>query len=636
LSVLALVASLGLPSTANAQTTGAVTVVVDATAPGAALERVWAYHGYDEINYTTTAEGRELLATLARAHTAAVHVRSHFLFNTGDGSPALKWGSTNLYSEDPSGNPIYSYALADAIMDATVGAGAFPFVELGFMPEALSTNPVPYRNSDTYLLDGGCFYPPRDYEKWGALVRTWAAHVQQRYPGAEATWQWELWNEPDIGYWEGTFEDYARLYDYTEAALHAVLPNASLGGPAVAGAASYYLPQFLEHCATGTNAVSGKLGTRLDMVSFHAKGGAGIADGHVQLDLGNQLRQHRTGFEAVARSGALASTPIVISEADPDGCAACPASEHPADAYRNSPAYGAYEVAMMKRSLELATEVGVELRGVLTWAFTFPDTPYFAGYRVLSTRGIHLPVLNAFKLLGGLSGARLPATSSGARPLADILANGVRLDPDIDALASVDGDRVQILVWNYHDDLVDAGAASVTLKVSLPPAFGAHATLTHARVDETHGDAYSVWVGQGSPAAPSASELAALEQAMAPALLEQGHVVDVADGGLTLSFELPRFGISLLTLVPAQASPKEQPPAGAGCSCRVRPRSSTASFSSVALLLAVALLRRARNRAAQRSPPRCLLFDRVVLRRELRPSAVRRPRSNADCTPGRP
>ena len=81
---------------------------------------------------------------------------------------------------------------------------------------------------------------------------------------------------------------------------------------------------------------------------------------------------------------------------------------------------------MMKRSLELAAEVGVNLRGVLTWAFTFPDSPYFAGYRALTTNGIHLPVLNAFKLLGSLSGDRLPVTSSGARPLDDILANGVR------------------------------------------------------------------------------------------------------------------------------------------------------------------------------------------------------------------
>src|SRR5688572_28355032 len=116
---------------------------------------------------------------------------------------------------------------------------------------------------------------------------------------------------------------------------------------------------------------------------------------------------------------------------------------------------------MMKRSLDLAVETDVDLRGILTWAFTFPGTPYFAGYRVLSTNGIHLPVLNAFKLLGSMTGQRLPVASSGAIPLDDLLASGVRGQPDIDALAAVDGERIQILVWNYHDDLVAAGAAPV-------------------------------------------------------------------------------------------------------------------------------------------------------------------------------
>jgi xylan 1,4-beta-xylosidase len=585
--------SVGVRSIASAQTPAAVAIHVDGTAVGAPLEPVWAFYGYDEANYTTTPDGEALLRTLAAAHTAKVHVRKHFLFNTGDGTPALKWGSTNLYTEDPGGNPVYDYTLIDQIMDATVGAGTFPLVEIGFMPQALSRRPNPYENSNTYALDGGCFYPPLDYDKWARLVTSWATHVKDRYPGAEASWQWELWNEPDIGYWRGSFEEYARLYDYTEAALHAVFPNASLGAPAVAIPDGSFLPQFLEHCATGTNAVTGQTGTRLDMVSFHAKGGVIINNGHVQMDLGNQLRLHRSGFEAVAASAVFARTPVVISEADPDGCAACPVSTAPQHAYRNSPAYGAYEVAMMKRSLDLADEVGVNLRGVLTWAFTFPDSPYFAGYRALTTNGIHLPVLNAFKLLGSLSGDRLPVTSSGARPLADMIANGVRQEPDVDALAAIDGDRIQILVWHYHDDLVDAQPAHVTLDVAVPPALGASVSVTHTRVDDTHGDAYRVWVSQGSPATPSAMQLAALREAMEPAVLEPGHVAPVTGGAVSLSFDLPRFGISLLTLEPGNKSEREaSPQTNAGCSylTAAPPRTSL-----LPLAFAVALIHRRRS-----------------------------------------
>jgi len=59
--------SAGLLGRAQAQT---VSVSVDATAVGTPLERVWPYHGYDEVNYSTTPEGEALLKALATAHTA--------------------------------------------------------------------------------------------------------------------------------------------------------------------------------------------------------------------------------------------------------------------------------------------------------------------------------------------------------------------------------------------------------------------------------------------------------------------------------------------------------------------------------------------------------------------------------------
>ena len=612
LCVSACVAGLGHASGAGAQA-GAVTVDVEASAPGSPLERVWSYYGYDEANYTTTREGEDLLRTLAAANSAPVYVRTHFLFNSGDGTPGLKWGSTNLYTEDETGSPVYDYTLIDRIMDTLTDAGTLPFVELGFMPQALSVRPEPYENSTPYTLDGGSFYPPRDYGKWAGLVSAWATHVKARYPRAGSDWRWELWNEPDIPYWHGTFEEYARLFDHTEAALHAVFPEAKLGGPAVASPDRAFFGQFLEHCASGVNAVTGATGTRLDLVSFHAKGGVTITDDHVQMDLGNQLRLHRSGFDAVAKSAAFARTPVVISEADPDGCAACSVLQRRENAYRNSPAYGAYEVAMMKRSLDLAAEAGVDLRGILTWAFTFPGTPYFAGYRALSTNGIHLPVLNAFKLLGRLKGARLPLTSSGALPLSTLLADGVRGEPDIDGLAARDGSEVQVLVWNYHDDLRPAEPSRVTVRIVVPPEFGPRVAVTHARVDETHGDAFSVWTAQGMPATPTDEQLGELRRAMEPALLERDLPVQVENGGVTLAFELPRFGISLLTLAPAGDNGARAPQTSdAGCSCRV-PATAPASPGAPALLsmlLALGLRRSARG-AGFRSKARVMFETRL-------------------------
>ncbi|HWP06317.1 MAG TPA: hypothetical protein VNN72_11265 [Polyangiaceae bacterium] len=587
---LGLAGFLALARPLRAEANAPVSISVDATARGAPLERVWSFHGYDEINYTTVPEGRALLGTLAALHTAPTYVRSHFLFNTGDGSPAQKWGSTNVYTEDAAGNPVYDFTFTDAIFDTLSAAPAFPFVELGFMPEALSTHPTPYRNTATRSLDGGCFYPPTDYGKWAGLIREWAGHAARRYPDVADRWLWELWNEPDFAYFQGTADEFEKLYDYTEAALHDVMPGAPLGGPAVALAESPLFQQFLEHCASGTNAVSGGTGTRLDLVTFHAKGGVAQTDGHIQLDLGRQLDLHRTGFETVAAFPEFKGKPIYITEADPDGCAACLPSTFPEDAYRTSPAYGAYEVAMMKRSLELSDALGVDLRGVLTWAFTFPGTPYFAGYRVLATNGIGLPVLGAFKLLGRLSGARVPVASSGALPLDDVLASGVRLEPDIDGMAALDGNALRVLVWNYHDFIVPVAAAPVHLTVKVPPSFGASVNVSHLRVDERHGDAYTVWVSQGMPDNPSADELLALTQAMEPSPLVPETTLPVALGSVTMDFDLPRFGISLITLSATARSNAGTDETPQGCACRSGARGSNEGSSVGFFGMACALL----------------------------------------------
>jgi hypothetical protein len=118
-------------------------------------------------------------------------------------------------------------------------------------------------------------------------------------------------------------------------------------------------------------------------------------------------------------------------------------------------------------------------------------------------------------------------------------------------MATRNGQNIQILVWNYHDDLVTVPASPVHLSVRLPAAFGGSAVMTHVRADDTHGDAYTVWVGQGSPAAPNATQIAAMQAAMQPVALASSQSVSVTGGMAAVDFDLPRFGISLVTLSPA-------------------------------------------------------------------------------------
>jgi len=416
------------------------------------------------------------------------------------------------------------------------------------MPQALSIRPEPYKSSDPFRMKGyGVYYPPKDYDKWADLIRKWVHHSNQRYQSVEKTWLWELWNEPNIRYWQGTFEEYCKLFDYTESALHEILPKAIFGGPHTAGAPSF-LRRFLEHCQRGKNYVTGRQGTRLDYVSFHSKGRTRYIDGHPQMDLGQNLRTNRQGFAIIAEFPKYKNTPIIIGECDPEGAAALSSRVHPANGYRNGSAYAAYEVALMKHTLGLADRQGVNLQGVLTWAFMFDGKDYFEGFRTLSTNGIHKPVLHAFKMLGMLQGRRIPVTSSSALGLERILKKGIRDEPDIDGLAVTTKESVQTLLWNYHDDMVKAAPASIELTINAPREGLRRARITHYRVDDNHSNAYTQWLELNSPQNLTSETLARLQAAGELELLEPVRFCDVRNGKVSLNFSLPRYGVSLIEI----------------------------------------------------------------------------------------
>src|SRR5207302_9146423 len=127
----------------------------------------------------------------------------------------------------------------------------------------------------------------------------------------------------------------------------------------------------------------------------------------VQMGIANQLRNIDSAFTQIASFPELLSRPIVIGESDPDGCAAC---QGPQLDYRNGTLYASYTAAAFARKHNLAARHGVNLEGALTWAFEFEGQPYFAGFRVLATNGIDLPVLNVFRMFGKMSGERLTVT----------------------------------------------------------------------------------------------------------------------------------------------------------------------------------------------------------------------------------
>src|ERR1044071_7024165 len=123
-----------------------VNITVDAARAGSEAKPIWRFFGADEPNYATMKDGRTTLATLGSLVPGNVYFRTHNLLTSGDATPALKWGSTNTYTEDAAGNPIYNWTIVDSIFDTYIQRGMKPLAQIGFMPEALSSKPQPYRH----------------------------------------------------------------------------------------------------------------------------------------------------------------------------------------------------------------------------------------------------------------------------------------------------------------------------------------------------------------------------------------------------------------------------------------------------------------------------------------------------------
>ena len=550
--LIIVLAALVIAPVAGAAETFPVRVDVRTDQPAGRLKPIWRFFGADEPNYAYMKDGRKLLERLGHLRERdpkTVYFRAHNLLTSGDGTPSLKWGSTNVYTEDAAGKPVYDFTIVDRIFDTYLAGGVRPFVQLGFMPQALSTHPEPYRHEWRPGLPykeimTGWAYPPKDYDKWRDLCFELTKHCIERYGRAEVEqWYFEVWNEANGAYWQGTPQDWYKLNDYAIDGVRRALPNARVGGPHAAGSGGKFTRDFLEHALRGTNYATGKTGTPTDFIAFHAKGNPSFVDGHVRMGIADHLRTIDDGFKIVASFPEMRDKPIVIGESDPEGCAAC---QGPHLRYRSGTMYSSYTAASFARKPMLAEKHGVNLEGALTWAFEFEDQPYFAGFRVLASNDIDLPVMNVFRMFSMMGGTRLSTKSSAEVTLDAMLKDGVRGDADVSAIASRDeaDGSIQVLLWHYHDDDVAGPAAEVALRLTgVKPET---TRVTQYRIDEAHSNAYALWRRMGSPPAPNREQYDQLKRAGQLAKVEEPTELHAADGAASIRVTLPRQAVALL------------------------------------------------------------------------------------------
>lgn len=204
--------------------------------------------GAGRANEGLRADWQQQLAILKK-DCGFKYIRMHGLFTDDMG----------VYREDRQGNPEYNYQYTDVLFDYLLSIGIKPFVELGFMPWALSSG------GQTIFWWRGNVTAPKDYNKWEAFIRNFTEHLTQRYGENEVkTWYFEVWNEPNLkgGFWTGTQDDYFKLYQSSPRAIKSVNKDYKVGGPATAGAA--WVPETIEFCA--------KNNVPIDFISTHTYG----------------------------------------------------------------------------------------------------------------------------------------------------------------------------------------------------------------------------------------------------------------------------------------------------------------------------------------------------------------------------
>lgn len=521
------------------------------------LKHNWRYIGYDECNYTHTPDGEKLLEKFGQLEDAPYYFRAHHMLCNGNLHGVYKWGSTNVYIEDESGSVKYDYTVIDKITDIYKKYNGIPFFELGFMPMQLADDGKERTRWDwgTYgeYKNKNWSRPPKDYKKWRDLIFNLVSHCVERYGREEVlTWYWELWNEPDISYWSGTVEEFCKLYDYTEDAVHAALPEARLSGPATTGPtpgsnSAKFLDAFLEHCKNGVNYVTGEKGTRLDFITFHVKGGGfpfHLNPPKRTPSTKSFVFQVKTGCEIIKKHG-YEDKEIVLSEADPDGWAAGGRFDNINMNFRNTEYYASYIASSYNNTEKIAKEFNMDVRP-LAWSFMFVGERCFEGTRTFSTQGIDKASLNLFKMYAKMGYTELDFKSSGE---IDILNQNID-SPEISGMAAKNNNGgVQVLIYSHHDDWDITESSEINLAVG-GLTDGKEYRVIHYRIDGTHSNAYSTWLSEGSPDYPLGEQYDRIKARDSLEMFEDAKNIKVSGGKIQLDFAMPARGISLFDIIP--------------------------------------------------------------------------------------
>jgi xylan 1,4-beta-xylosidase len=409
-----------------------------------------------------------------------------------------------IYDEDSQGHPLYNFSYLDQIYDGLLANGVRPFVEISFMPNKLAAenilHPFWYKPNVS---------PPKDWNRWGELVKAFTQHLVDRYGSDEvAQWYFEVWNEPNLDFWAGKpkLDTYWELYDHTALAIKTVSPRLRVGGPATAQAA--WVDALIRHCS--------ERHIPLDFVSSHV-----YANDTAQDVFGSQedIPRDRMVCRAVnkvhnqIRTSSMPNLPLIWSEFNAS--------------YKNEPDV-TDAVFMGPWLADTIRQCDGLVDSMSYWTFSdvFEEqgvvkTPFYGGFGLIAADGIPKPAFNAFKLLHSLGEER------------------IELDSDSALLTRKENGTLVLAIWNYAPPEQSGAPRTITLRLK---GTNARQALI-SRLDNDHGDFHSAYEKMGRPRYPTQTQIQKLRQA---AELPPPQLLQLKNGELTLT--LPGHGLAVIEL----------------------------------------------------------------------------------------
>ncbi len=291
-------------------------------------------------------------------------------------------------------------------------------------------------------------------------------------------WYFEVWNEPNIDFWNGTpkQETYFALYDTTAKAVKSVDPILRVGGPATAQAA--WVGDFIKHCTENH--------VPFDFVSTHVYGNEdsqNVFGKHLDIARKDMVARSAKKVYDEVKASAAPNTPIIWSEYN--------ATYMTQQQVTDSAFMGPWLANDIRECDGLANIMSYwslsdvfEEQGVV-------KTPFYGGYGLIAERGIPEASFRDFELLHRLGDRRLANPSENA--LVTERADGT----------------VVVALWNYAEP--DEKGAPKTFQLAVTGSQAKHYLMQ--LVDPDHASALKAWKDMGSPVSPTLDQIAKLRKA---------------------------------------------------------------------------------------------------------------------------